>query len=41
MKSDIVYSECLSKGSVGESFIGDDVETSQSSQESDYALDNG
>ena len=38
-KSDIVYSECLSKGSVAESFIEDDVETSQSSQESDYALD--
>ena len=38
-KSDIVYSECLSKGSVAESFIEDDVETFQSSQESDYALD--
>ena len=38
-KSDIAYSECLSKGSVAESFIEDDVETSQSSRESDYALD--
>ena len=37
-KSDIVYSECLSKGSVAESFIEDDVEISQSSQESDYAV---
>ena len=27
-KTDIVYSECLSKGSVAESFIEDDVETS-------------
>ena len=38
-RSDIVYSECLSKGSVAESFIGDDMVTSQSSQESDNALD--
>ena len=37
-RSDIVYSECLSKGSVAESFIGDMV-TSQSLQESDNALD--
>lgn len=38
-KSDIVYSDCLSKGSVAESFIDYDLETSQISQESEYALD--
>ena len=38
-KSGIVYSDCLSKGSVAESFIDYDLETSQISQESGYALD--
>ncbi|XP_028419097.1 uncharacterized protein LOC114544759 [Dendronephthya gigantea] len=34
-KSEIVYAECLSQASVAESFMGNNEETSQSSQESD------
>jgi hypothetical protein len=33
-KSEIVYAECLSQASVAESFMDDDIETSQSSYKS-------
>ena len=36
-KSEIVYTEFLSPGTVGESFIHNNRETSQSSQDSDSA----
>ena len=38
-KSEIVYAECLSQSSVAESFIDDDMGTSQSSQESESDFD--
>jgi hypothetical protein len=40
-KSDIVYAECLSQAIVAESFMDDDIETSQSSQESESDHDIG
>ena len=40
-KSEIVHTECLSQASVAESFMDDDIETSQSSQESESDNDIG
>ena len=40
-KSEMVYTECLSQASVAESFMVDDIETSQNSQESESDHDIG